>query len=237
MILDTFTKEELISALEEAFEVFKLRVINWAEKNVNFLASRAKGEGYKRQFSGVIKNQRYYLNANYLREGDGINPGINCLFTFVPNGNRLLVVIFNPFADPDATDGAYLKVTTEHFINRYCERHNFPVANKPLEEKMCYFTYGNGASFTGIPIGDFIRRNGKPALKVGFLDASNADMWISCNANGDVAIIEKYGNIPVWRTYISKDMLFEKQKTDPYYQALIEVIRRDEQTKKEAGTI
>lgn len=237
MLLDTFTKEELISALQDAFKVFEPRICRFAENNVTMLARKAKGNGFQRIFSAEIKNQRYYLVINYERERDEIKIGVSGMITFIANDKRTLVVIFNPLAEPDAKSGAYLKMTTEHFINRFCERQNIDTKGKALHEKVLYFTNSIGKSFTGIPMGDFIKRNGKPALKAGFLDASDAKMWLSCNANGDVAIIEQYGNIPVWRTYISEEMLFEKQKSDPYYQALVEVIRRDEEAKNHPGTI
>ena len=227
MIIDTFTRDELITTLNEAFEILIARAYSYAEKNIDFVSRNAKGEGYARTFSGIIKKQRYYLDINYLKQGEYIKVGARGLITFIGNESRTLIIIFDPFGDPNDTHGTYVKLTTEHFINRYCERSGIKTDGKTLHEKVQYFTHGTSGGFTGIPTGDFIRRNGKPALKIGFLDSSNAQTWLSCNSKGDVAIIEMYGNIPVWRTYITHEMLYERQKEDPYYQALMNLIERN----------
>jgi hypothetical protein len=43
---------------------------------------------------------------------------------------------------------------------------------------------------------------------------------------GDISIVESYGPIRVWRTYITKEMLFESQKEDVYYQEAQDAINK-----------
>ena len=45
-------------------------------------------------------------------------------------------------------------------------------------------------------------------------------MWYAASHRGDVAIVELYGKIPVWRTFISEAMLYDSQTNDPYYQLI-----------------
>ena len=62
-----------------------------------------------------------------------------------------------------------------------------------------------------------IKRYGEPSLKMNFL--SKEERFCECVYldEGDIAIVESYGPVSVWRTFISKEMLFESQKEDDYY--------------------
>ena len=63
-----------------------------------------------------------------------------------------------------------------------------------------------------------IRRYSEPSLKMNFL--INSERLCECVylEGGDISIVESYGPVSVWRTFITKEMLFESQTEDFYYQ-------------------
>ena len=55
---------------------------------------------------------------------------------------------------------------------------------------------------------------------------SNSERLCECVylEGGDISIVESYGPVSVWRTFITKEMLFESQTEDFYYREAQDVI-------------
>ena len=59
---------------------------------------------------------------------------------------------------------------------------------------------------------DVIRRYGEPSLPFRFLQEGVKETECTYINDGDIAIVERYGLVPVWRTFIAKEMLFDSQR-------------------------
>ena len=59
MVLDTFTREELISAFLKVVPIFKKRAVNYTEHNVNDLFKKIKDGVYYKCFTGIVDGQLY----------------------------------------------------------------------------------------------------------------------------------------------------------------------------------
>ena len=220
MILDTFTREELISTFLKVIPIFKQRATNYSEHNVNKLFKKTKDNVYYKYFTGVIDGQRYYYDVEFIRKGKGISIGEGPITTIINNDRRKLVITFHPDADPNLDDGDSLKVLTEHFLTRYCERMGLTSDDMALIDKYYAFGRSEQKSYGATVCGDFLKKYGNTKLKAAFLDQEKFSVWYAASRRGDIAIVELYGNIPVWRTFISETMLYESQTSDPYYQLI-----------------
>ena len=56
MLLDTFTIEELISALKKAVVIFKDRVHNYRDANTKVLSKKLKNGNFNRTHSGITSD-------------------------------------------------------------------------------------------------------------------------------------------------------------------------------------
>jgi hypothetical protein len=79
-------------------------------------------------------------------------------------------------------------------------------------------------------LGDFVKKYEKTRLSAKFLDTAQFQTWYASSRRGDLAIVEQYGTIPVWRTFISKEMLFKDQVNDSAYKMVKE--RSEKQIKE-----
>lgn len=223
MILDTFTKEELISTLKNVVPIFRQRAENFMGNNVKKLSKQVKGVEYPKIFSGIIDGQRYYYEVVYRRDRDTIEMGDGPLTTVVTCGKRNLAVVFQAFQDPESLDGSYLKILTEHFLTRYCERTGMDVEKMSIIDKVKAWGHGGSGFYTSVGCGEFLKKYQKTHLKARFLDTEIFKTWYAASRKGDIAIVEQYGSIPVWRTFIAEEMLHDSQIEDPYYQAIKEM--------------
>ena len=220
MVLDTFTREELISTFLKVVPIFKKRAVNYTEHNVNDLFKKIKDGVYYKCFTGIVDGQRYYYDVAYTRNGKGVSLGEGPISTIVNNDRRKLVITFHPDADPNSKDGDYLKVHTEHFLTRYCERLGLESDDMTLIEKSNAFGRSEDNSYGATVCGNFLKKYGDTRLKATFLNQEDFSVWYAASHRGDVAIVELYGKIPVWRTFISEAMLYDSQTNDPYYQLI-----------------
>lgn len=223
MILDTFTKEELIYTLTKVVSIFEQRAANFMSYNAQDIVKRARKGQYYKTFSGVVDRQRFYYNVVYTLENDYIKMGRGPLFTVVPNGRRNLIVEFHSFEDPKSRDGSYLRIYTEHFLTRFCERMGLPVESMSVVEKANAFGGNNPLNYSATQLGDFLTKYTRSRLNANFLDKEDFNIWFASSPKGDVAVIEAYGSIPVWRTFISEEMLRQSQTDDPCYQLIKEM--------------
>lgn len=220
MILDTFTQTELISTLLKVAPIFKKRAINYTDHNSDNIIRKAKTGVYYKYFSGIIDGQRYYYDVAYVRKGKGVSIGEGPITTIINNDRRKLVITFHPDADPNSKDGDSLKVLTEHFLTRYCERMGMESDNMDLIDKYYAFGRREQKMYGATVCGNFLKKYGNTKLNATFLDQNDFTVWYAASGRGDIAIVEIYGNIPVWRTFISETMLYDSQVSDPYYQLI-----------------
>ena len=110
MVLDTFTREVLISTFLKVVPIFKKRTVNYTEHNVNDLFKKIKDGVYYKCFTEIVDGQRYYYDVAYTMNGKGVSLGEGPISTIVNNDRRKLVITFHPGADPNSKDGDYLKV-------------------------------------------------------------------------------------------------------------------------------
>ena len=195
MVLDTFTIEELISAFLKVVPIFKKRAVNYTEHNVNDLFKKIKDGVYYKCFTGIVDGQRYYYDVAYTRNGKGVSLGEGPISTIVNNDRRKLVITFHPGADPNSKDGDYLKVHTEHFLTRYCERMGLESDDMTLIEKSNAFGRSEDNSYGATVCGNFLKKYGNTRLKASFLNQDDFSVWYAASHRGDVAIVELYGKI------------------------------------------
>ena len=217
MILDTFTYKELYSTLLSVYREIADRAHGFAGPNLKKLRGLCKNGEYHRPFYATIKNQRYRLGVVYQQCPKGVFVGIRALHTVISNNNRKLVIEAKSLENSGPTLTLLISVYTEHFLNRFCERSQQCIDDLPLLEKACLFYDNKDINVASSREDEIIRRHGEPSLEVAFLPKENRNIECFCFKTGDIAIVEKYDTIPVWRTYITEDMLFASQKNDTSY--------------------
>ena len=223
MILDTFTKEELLSTLIKVIPIFKQRAKSYLTYNAKELAKKLKSGIYKKCITGVVDGQRYYYNVIYFGDKKNVDVANGYLQTVVQVGKRNLVIEFSEFEDPNYTDGSYIKILTEHFLTRFCERMGLSMENMSAIEKAHAFANMESGYYSSTVLGDFVKKYEKTRLEARFLETTPFKTWYASSSRGDIAIVEQYGTIPVWRTFISREMLFENQVNDPTYKMIKEM--------------
>jgi hypothetical protein len=105
MILETFTKEELLTTLKKVVPVFIQRAENYMFHNEKELLKKTKLKSYYKTFSGILDGQRYYYNVEYTRINGKLDLGNGPLITVISVGKRNIVVEFCVWADPNSIDG------------------------------------------------------------------------------------------------------------------------------------
>lgn len=223
MILDTFTKEELLSTLIKVIPIFKQRAKSYLTYNAKELAKKLKSGIYKKCITGVVDGQRYYYNVIYFGDKKNVDVANGYLQTVVQVGKRNLVIEFSEFEDPNSIDGSYIKILTEHFLTRFCERMGLSMENMSAIEKAHAFANMESGYYSSTVLGDFVKKYEKTRLEARFLETTPFKTWYASSSRGDIAIVEQYGTIPVWRTFISREMLFENQVNDPTYKMIKEM--------------
>ena len=191
--------------------------------NAKELAKKLKSGIYKKCITGVVDGQRYYYNVIYFGDKKNVDVANGYLQTVVQVGKRNLVIEFSEFEDPNSTDGSYIKILTEHFLTRFCERMGLSMENMSAIEKAHAFANMESGYYSSTVLGDFVKKYEKTRLEARFLETTPFKTWYASSSRGDIAIVEQYGTIPVWRTFISREMLFENQVNDPTYKMIKEM--------------
>ena len=136
-------------------------------------------------------------------------------------GNRKFVIKMYPYG-PDSEHIQYgLAYFTEHFLNRFCERIHLCTTETTLLEKARLFDRNTDLKVHGSFDDNIITRFKEPSLNYPFLSKENRRISCECFKNGDIAIVEHYDKTTVWRTYITKDMLFSSQLNDSTYKETV----------------
>ena len=95
--------------------------------------------------------------------------------------------------------------------------------NMSAIEKAHAFANMESGYYSSTVLGDFVKKYEKTRLEARFLETTPFKTWYASSSRGDIAIVEQYGTIPVWRTFISREMLFENQVNDPTYKMIKEM--------------
>ena len=65
MVLDTFTREELISTFLKVVPIFKKRAVNYTEHNVNDLFKKIKDGVYYKCFTSYISYIKFSISLGF----------------------------------------------------------------------------------------------------------------------------------------------------------------------------
>ena len=229
MITSTFSYEELLKTMQKAASLLQERCEGYAYHNQDTIFRRAKKQALTRVVSCEIEHQRYYQKFFIKCEGKRVGYQATSAVTVFLHENRKYVICYNPLTLHDQLIPSKIRIFTEHYLNRYFERNKLNPEGLELHE-MVQAIFESSANIVPASIDDnVIKRYGEPALKMNFL--SKEERFCECVYldEGDISIVESYGPVSVWRTFISKDMLFESQKEDECYkeaQTAIDIVNR-----------
>lgn len=217
MILGTFTRAELLKTFHKIADVFEERAHGFCNYNQKAILKRLKGSGeYTKVFSCEIDGQRYYETFHFFSSKEGIDGKRLSIVTVFKDAKGTFVLAHNP--NPSPVDDVYykssmeLKLFSSHYIDRFFERTGKDVFGRSLEEKVMLILSENQPLSVATVDDSVIRRYGEPSLPYTFLREGKKEIECVYINDGDIAIVERYGLVPVWRTFIPKEMLFESQR-------------------------
>lgn len=218
MITSTFSYEELLKTMQKAASLLQERCEGYAYHNQDIIFRRAKKSALTRVVSCEIERQRYYQKFFIKCEGKRVGYQSTSVVTVLQHENRKYVVTFNPLTLHEPMIPSKIRLFTEHYLNRYFERNQMSSDSLGLHEMVQVILESNTNVVPASIDDNVIKRYGEPSLKMNFL--SKEERFCECVYldEGDIAIVESYGPVSVWRTFISKEMLFKSQKEDDYYQ-------------------
>lgn len=217
MILESFSREDLLKTFHRIASVLEDRAHGYYSHNEKSIVNRLRVSGeYKRVFSCEVDKQRYYEVFNFgLARKDEVGINRMSILTVFNDVKGQFVIIHNP--NPCYSDDMYisssweLRLFTAHFVERFYERTGRDGTGCSLIDKTI-FILSKMQNLCASTVDDtVIRRYGEPALRFRFLQEGVKETECAYINDGDVAIVERYGLVPVWRTYISKEMLFDSQ--------------------------
>lgn len=217
MITSTFSYEELLKTMQKAASLLQERCEGYAYHNQDIIFRRAKKSVLTRVVSCEIEHQRYYQKFFIKCEGKRVGYQSTSVVTVLQHENRKYVVTFNPLTLHEPMIPSKIRLFSEHYLNRYFERNQMSSDGLGLHEMVQAILESNANVVPASIDDNVIKRYGEPSLKMNFL--SKEERFCECVYldEGDIAIVESYGPVSVWRTFISKEMLFESQKEDDYY--------------------
>ena len=216
MILATFTRDEVIQEMEQASNLLAERAQGFLSYNRKAIASKIRKDGvFKRVFHCVYKGQEYYQRHEFIIDGDYFNGNRGSVITTFQDDKGRFVLIHNPIKnlpDDEYLRGSLeLKIFSGHFVERFFERTGMSGEGKSLIEK-AFIVLDNLQTICAATTDDEVyRRHGEPTLTYRFLQEGPKDYECTYINDSDIAIVECYGNVPVWRTYISEEMLHKSQ--------------------------
>ena len=217
MITSTFSYEQLLKTMQKAASTMLERCEGYVYHNEDIICRKAKKSALTRVVSCEIEHQRFYQKFFIKCEGKRLGYSYTSVVTVLLHDNKKYVITFNPLTLHEPLLPSKIRIFTEHYLNRYFERNNLNSCGLGLHE-MVQVIFESNTNIVPSSIDDnVINRHGEPALKMNFL--SKEERFCECvyHEAGDISIVEAYGPISVWRTFISKDMLHESQKSDECY--------------------
>ena len=224
MILSTFSYEQLLKTMQKAASLLQERCEGYAYHNQNVIFRKAKKKALTRVVSCEIDHQRYYQKFFLKCEGNRIGYQCTSVVTVLLHENRKYVVTYNPLTLHEPLISSKIRLFTEHYLNRYFERNGYDAQGKELHEMVQAILESNTNIVPASVDDSVIRRYGEPSLKMNFLSKEERLCECVYLEGGDIAIVESYGPVSVWRTFITKEMLFESQTEDFYYREAQDVI-------------
>ena len=216
MILPTFTREEVINELKHANTILYDRAQNYFFYNEKIIKSKILKTGvFHRVFHCEYNNQQYHEKFDFFLKGNGIYINQGSVITVLQDDKGRFVLLHHPFRtmpeDKYIRGSLELRIFTGHFVERYFERQGINGKGETLIEKVLFILDNMQSLVPSTYDDEIIRRHGEPSLTYTFLQEGEKDYECSYIGDGDIAIVERYGVVPVWRTYITKEMLFKSQ--------------------------
>ncbi len=217
MILTTFTRGEVIEKLHQAADLFEERSRNYCYQNQKVMVVRLKKKKEEvKFFSCELDGQRYYQKYTYCLSSGYIMSNSSSVVTVLSDSKGVFVLLHSPLFS--RANDYYMKTSLElrvfsgHFVNRFFERTGRSSINMTLVDKTMVILEQMQSMVPSTVDDEVIRRHGEPSLPFVFLQEGKKEVECSYLNDGDIAIVERYGPVPVWRTYVAKEMLFNSQR-------------------------
>jgi hypothetical protein len=216
MILPTFTRDEVIKELKQVNAILDERARSYFYYNEKIIKSQLRRTGkYERVFHCEYHGQEYYERFEFNLDGNSIFIGAGSVMTLFNDTKGRFVLLHLPFKslpeDQYIRGSLELRIFSGHFVERFFERLGINGNGKTLIDKTMVVVDKLQSIVPSTYEDEVIRRHGEPTLTYKFLQEGDKDYECSYFGDGDIAIVERYGVVPVWRTYITKEMLFKSQ--------------------------
>lgn len=217
MILTTFTRGEVIEKLHQAADLFEERSRNFCYHNQKVMVARLKKKKEEdKLFSCELNGQRYYQKYTYSLSNGYIMSNSSSVATVLNDSKGVFVLLHSPLfrqaSDFYLRTSLELRIFSGHFVNRFFERSGRNAADMTLIDKTMVILEEMQSIIPSTVEDEVIRRHGEPSLPFTFLQEGKKEVECSYLNDGDIAIVERYGPVPVWRTYVPKEMLFDSQR-------------------------
>ena len=217
MVLSTFTRGEVIEKLKQAAELFDERSRSYCYHNQKAIVSRLKkNKRESKLFSCELDGQRYYQKHTFWIENGYIAGNHSSVVTILNDPKGVFVLIHSPLfrqaSDYFMKTSLELRIFSGHFVSRFFERTGRDATNMTLVDKTIIILEQMQSFIPSTVEDEVIRRHGEPSLPFTFLQEGKKEIECSYINDGDIAIVERYGPVPVWRTYVVKEMLFDSQR-------------------------
>ena len=216
MILTTFTRGEVIEKLHQAADLFEERSRNYCYQNQKEMVVRLKKKKEEvKLFSCELDGQRYYQKYTFIISNGFIKSNCSSVVTVLNDSKGVFVLLHSPLfrlaSDYYMKTSLELRIFSGHFVNRFFERTGRSATNMTLVDKTLVILEQMQSLIPSTVEDEVIRRHGEPSLPFTFLQEGKKEVECSYLNDGDIAIVERYGPVPVWRTYVTKEMLFDSQ--------------------------
>lgn len=216
MILTSFTRGEVIEKLHHVADLFEERSSNYCYQNKKVMVARLKKKKEEnKMFSCELDGQRYYQKYTFIIRNGYISSSCSSVATILNDSKGVFVLLHSPLfrqaSDYYMKTSLELRIFSGHFINRFFERTGRNATNMTLIDKTMVILEQMQSLVPSTVDDEVIRRHGEPSLPFTFLQEGEKEVECSYLNDGDVAIVERYGPVPVWRTYVPKEMLFDSQ--------------------------
>lgn len=217
MILGTFSRDDILKTFRHVASVLEERAHGYYYHNEKAVLKKLRSSGeFRRVFSCEIDRQRYFEAITFYLSNGVIDSGRQSILTEFKDDKGSFVLMHHP--DPCYSDDVYIKSSWElrifssHYVERFFERTGMNGTGLSLIEKTMVILSEKQPLCVSTVDDDVIRRYGEPSLPFRFLQEGVKETECTYINDGDIAIVERYGLVPVWRTFIAKEMLFDSQR-------------------------
>ena len=217
MILGSFTRDDILKAFRNVASVLEERAHGYYYHNEKAVLKKLRASGeFRRVFSCEIDRQRYFEVFFFSLSNGIIETGRLSILTEFKDEKGVFVMMHHPgqcYSDDLYIKSSWeLRIFSSHYIERFFERTGMNGTGLSLIEKTMAILSEKQPLCASTVDDNVIRRYGEPSLPYKFLQEGAKETECTYLNDGDIAIVERYGLVPVWRTYIAKEMLFDSQR-------------------------